>query len=129
MTTMQREVKVSGGPGRDAKVDSVKIQVSIDYANVDREELTKRAFAHDVVRVQNGILRDGTRAEWAEWEKSGFSIAGEEIGTGKKGAINPRRNLANFLMKNGFSEEDANNIVNDDEKYTKAVEMFKQLLG
>lgn len=89
MEKMTRKVKVSGGPGRDAKVDSVVIDVTIDYTNVSRDELLKRAFAHDVVRVQNGTLRDGTNAEWKEWSEKGYQVAAETIGSGKRAPVDP----------------------------------------
>jgi hypothetical protein len=127
MDKMTRLVKVSGGPGRDVKIDTVNINVTVDYTTCTREQLMERAFAHDVVRLQNGTLRNGTRSEWETWSMAGYAIDGNDIGSGKRGAVNPRVNLRNFLIKNGMDETVADAIVNDDARYEKAVAMMRTL--
>lgn len=89
MEKQTRMVGVSGGPGRDPKIDKWTVQVTIDYTDVDRGELIKRAFAHDVIALQNGRLRKMTVAELNALQSSatGYECNGAEIGNGKRGAV------------------------------------------
>ena len=59
--TMTKEIRVSGKPHPDGKV--WKFNLVVDYTGANIDDVQTDAFAHNIVQIQNGILRPSTAAE------------------------------------------------------------------
>ncbi len=95
-----------------------ELSLAIDYTDVSREELIKRALKTDVIRLQAGY-RKQTEKELDELEAMEWvAINATEIGNKRPRTVN----ISKALEKLGFNQDAIDMI-------TKNPDMVKQLMG
>lgn len=101
-----KSVTVSGGKlPNDYKCT---LNVTIDYTNVDRNELIERAMRADIVRVQNTDLRKRSTYDLDALKTSGIRYDANTIGSGVR-SVDP----ITVLVNAGFTREHAEMIINN----------------
>lgn len=111
MDKRTKSISVSGGSLPDGA--TFTIAVTVDYTNVERDELIERALSNDVIRLQR-TLRTTDIATLKSYVANGYNVDGATIGTGKR-SVDP---IA-ALMAAGYTREVATFIVNNAQRATE----------